>query len=71
MTSVMYRGANKGFTNEAAPIVAEYAARKRLADIGYTTDFDELDSIKADCFLLISGEIDRLDREKSKTRRRR
>lgn len=65
----MYRGGAKNFSNEAAPIVAEYASRKRLADLGYTTSFDELDAIKAECFLMISGQISKLDSEKAKRKR--
>lgn len=37
----------------------EYVARERLAKIGYSEDFSELDCIRAEAFLIISTEIDK------------
>jgi len=65
---VAYRGAGKGFYNEASPIVAEFNARTRLVDLGYRSNIDDLDCFKAECFILISSELDRRNKEKKNAR---
>jgi hypothetical protein len=62
-----YRGSK--FTNEAAPLVYEYSARKLMAKLGYTTDLGSLSSFKAECFMIIDGEINK-EREKQMKRRK-
>lgn len=52
-----YRGAN--LQNEAAPWLAEYAQRKRLAKLGYVTNISELSAIKAEIFGIIDVELDK------------
>jgi hypothetical protein len=51
------------FTNEAAPLLAEFNQRRRLAKMGYHFDIRRLSAWKADCFVLIDSEIDRLECE--------
>jgi hypothetical protein len=58
----------KGQENETSWIVAEYNARMRLAKLGYTETIENLDCIKADMFLIIDQEIDKLEKEKNKRR---
>ena len=66
--------------NEKHPVVNEYISRKRLAELGFTSDLSQLPSWKGNDFIFISNELDRLkeqDRKrearksKSKTARRR
>lgn len=51
------------FTNEAAPFIAEYAQRKRLAKLGFTSNISELDATKAEIFGIIDAELNRLELE--------
>ncbi len=39
--------------------MAEFFARQRLKDLGYTSKFDDLDEYKAKIFIQISTEIDK------------
>jgi len=52
--------------NEALGMVSEYFSRQRLAQIGFYDDLSTLDSFSAECFLIISNEIDKLNKEGSK-----
>jgi hypothetical protein len=56
------RSAFKGgsLVNEAAPFLAEYSQRKRLAKLGYTSNIGELCALKAEIFGIIDHEIDKL-----------
>lgn len=56
--------------NNAAPILAEYNARKRLADLGFTSDLSSLDCVKAEAFIVISQELDRLQAEEYKRKKK-
>lgn len=49
--------------NEAAPYLAEYTQRKRFAKLGYTTSISELSALKAEVFLLIDCEIEKIQSE--------
>ena len=57
------------FTNEAAPLLAEFNQRRRLAKLGYQFDPGSLSVFKAECFILIDSEIDRLESEAMKAKR--
>jgi hypothetical protein len=50
--------------------VREYLDRKALAEIGYTSDLNDLDNDKADVFLLIHNELIKIQNEESKKRSR-
>jgi hypothetical protein len=52
-----YKGSS--LQNEAAIFVAEYAQRKRLAKLGYTSNISELDALKAEIFGIIDVELDK------------
>ncbi len=54
------------FDSNAAPFLAEYAARKRLAELGYRFDICDLDCVTGEAFLLIGNEFDRLANKKRK-----
>jgi len=43
---------------EAVHIFAEYVQRKRLAKLGYTSNIDDLESWKAEAFIIIDTELD-------------
>lgn len=62
-----FRGAN--LVNEAAPYLAEYVTRKRLAKLGFTSPLDALDSLKADIFCMIDAEIDDLQAKEIKKKK--
>ncbi len=49
--------------NAAAPLVEEYISLTRLRKLGYQIDVTKLDVYKAECFVLISTEIDALDKK--------
>ena len=50
-------------TNEAAPFVAEFVQRKRLAKLGYTSSISELDALKAEIFGIIDVELEKCQAE--------
>lgn len=52
-----FKGQN--LQNEAAPFIAEYSLRKRLAKLGYQTQMSELSAIKAEIFAIIDVELDK------------
>jgi hypothetical protein len=56
------------FQNETSGFLAEFNARKRLAELGYMSSLDELDSETAEAFILISCELDRLEADENKKR---
>ena len=49
--------------NETAPLLMEFIARKRLAELGFMFDPSDLSIFKAECFQLISTEIQKLEAE--------
>lgn len=53
-------GKDTTFENEATPYVGEYFMRKRLAKLGFTSSFNELDSMTADVFMAIDSYIEEL-----------
>lgn len=57
---------NKNVVNDAAPILAAYFDRKRLAELGFTSPLSDLNDFDAKCFLLISSEIDKWHEEQRK-----
>jgi hypothetical protein len=61
-----YKGMN--LQNEAAPWIAEYAQRKRLAKLGYTTNVSELCALKAEIFGIIDVELDKCQSEDMRSR---
>jgi len=52
-------------------LISEFNARQRLAKLGFTEDFGCLEGFTADCFLIISDEIDKVTAEESKRKRRK
>jgi hypothetical protein len=56
-----FRGSS--MTNEAAPFVAEFVQRKRLAKLGYTSSISELDALKAEIFGIIDVELEKCQAE--------
>ena len=69
MVRASYRG--HGMTNDAAPFIAEYAQRKRLAKLGYTSPLSELSAFKADVYAIIDAELDKLQALEAKKHGRR
>lgn len=65
----MYKGSK--LVNDASPYVAEYNVRKRLATLGFTSPLKDLPSWKADIFVTIDAEIQKLDSKKAKKRGKR
>ena len=57
------RGADKGYTNDAAPIYAEFVTRMGLKKLGYTDTIDDLDCFTAECFAIIGNELIKLQNE--------
>ena len=59
------RAAYKGspLQNEAAPYVMEYLERKRLSKLGFTSPLGELSAMKAEIFVMIDVELDKLQSE--------
>ena len=55
--------------NEALPFVSEFYARKKLAPLGFVSSFDDLNSFKADVFLMIDSEISKIEIEESKKKK--
>jgi hypothetical protein len=56
-----YKGSS--MQNEAAPYLAEYSQRKRLAKLGYTTNMSELTALKSEIFGIIDIELDKCQAE--------
>ena len=65
------RAAVKGHAlqTEAAPYVAEYLSRQRMAKLGYTSHTSELSAHKADVFAIISIEIDKAQADEARAKR--
>jgi hypothetical protein len=57
-------------TNQAAVLVHEYYTRRVLAELGYTSDADELSDAEVESFMLISSELRRLERDEMKRKKR-
>lgn len=55
-------------TTAGLPYVVEFIHRKRLADLGFTSPLGELPTQKADAFILISSQLDKLETDKNKKR---
>lgn len=58
-----------GYANESVPYISEFFARQRLSKLGFTSDFSELDINKAEAFLIIDSEVERLKSEMMKKKR--
>lgn len=57
--------------NAASPYIAEYNVRRRLAELGYTTPFEKLDTLTALVFLEIeSVRDDQIERDRKRQGRR-
>lgn len=54
----------------AAPIVSEYIERKRLAGIGFTSPLSDLPAWKAEAFVFIDSQLDKLQAEEMKKKQR-
>lgn len=65
----MYRG--HGLKNEAHAVCYEYFTRKEMANLGFTSSFDELEWDKAQDFMLISAEIAKINNEDSKRKKKK
>lgn len=63
--SASFRG-HKDFANRATPIYHEYVTREKLASLGFRQDFSQLDAHKAECFLIISTQLDKMKAEYQK-----
>lgn len=61
-----YKGGS--LQNEAAPFLAEYSQRKRLAKLGYTTPMSGLSALKAEIFGIIDVEIDKCQSEDARSK---
>mgnify|MGYP005614566223 CR=1 FL=1 len=59
-----YKGSS--LVNEAAGYIAEYAQRKRLAKLGYTSPLGELTAFQADVYAIIDTELDDIQLKESK-----
>ena len=53
------------------PYFIEYIQRKRLSELGYSFNSNELSADKADAFLFISGCISEFEAEEMKRQRRK
>lgn len=57
------------FVGPASYLVAEYAQRKRFAELGYTSPIRDLPAWKSEAFSIISTEIDKLQAQELKKSR--
>ena len=53
------QGADKGYTNEAAPLYWEYLTKRTLSKMGYRFGTADLDCFTADAFVVIDEEIEK------------
>jgi hypothetical protein len=58
-----FRGGASEYQNAATSLVVEFVERKRLAELGFTTDLGKMPSWKTDAFIVISLEQDRAKAE--------
>lgn len=63
-TRASFKGSH--MQNEAAPYLSEYAQRKRLAKLGYTTNLGELSAFKAEIFGIIDVQLDKCQAEQAR-----
>lgn len=61
----MFRGI-PGYVSSQTPLVLEYAERKRLASLGFTTSLKDLPADKADAFIEIDLKRQQIEAEKAK-----
>jgi hypothetical protein len=64
----------KGFKESvplASPIVGEYIQRKRLASLGYSSRLSDLPAWKAEAFILIDSQIDKINSDEMKKKQRK
>ena len=66
-----FKGVGVNVQSPAAPYLAEYNARMRLAKLGYTDDLSNLDSETAEAFLLISQTFSKLESDEMKKKSQR
>jgi hypothetical protein len=52
------------YVNESSFYLVEYFDRMRFKELGYTTDYNQIDCLKAEAFRLISCEMDKLSEAK-------
>lgn len=62
--AAVFRGID--YQNSYTPIVLEYAARKRLSALGFTSNLSDLSADKADAFLEIDLKLSQIMNEKIK-----
>lgn len=65
-----YRGFAE-FVPGASPIVSEYIQRKRLKALGFTSSTDRLPAWKAEAFIFIDAQIDKLNSDEMKKKQRK
>lgn len=56
----MFKAKDASFVNDATPYIGEFFMRQRLARLGYTSSFDDLDSVTAEIFIAIDSYIEEL-----------
>lgn len=56
-------------TTEGDGYLAEYNSRMRLRKLGYTFDGSKLDNYTAQCFLILSQELDKISEEKMRRKK--
>lgn len=64
-----YKGIKQAIPG-ASGLVYEYVERKRLASLGFTSSLSHLDSWKADAFVFIDSQIDKLNSEEMKKKQK-
>jgi hypothetical protein len=62
----MFRAKDSTYSNESAPYIGEFFARSRLAKLGFTSSFDDLDSVTAEVFLSIDAEMEKFKADEMK-----
>lgn len=65
--SASYKGMHR--ETIALPYVVEYNARSRLRKLGYTSDLSGLDMYKAQIFLRIADEYDKIEVQEMKKKK--
>ena len=60
-----------GYTNDMVFYLSEYNQRAKLRKLGFTESLEELDALTGELFAMISDEIDKLESEEAKNRRKR
>lgn len=62
----MFKAKDMSYSNRASAYIAEYFTRQRMAKLGFTSSFGELDSVSCEVFMAIDSYVEQLKSDELK-----